>query len=172
MSTFDKAFEHVIGHEGGYVNDPNDAGGETMYGISKRAYPNEDIKNLTLDRAKQLYKRDYWDKLKLDELATAEVQIELFDTAVNMGVGTAAKFLQEALNLLNRSQKDYADIVVDGGIGPNTIKAYNACKRRDNLYKILNCLQAERYMDIVRKNPVQEKFLNGWLNRVDFVRFS
>jgi len=108
---FDAAFEKVIGHEGGYVNDPNDPGGETRYGISKRAYPNEDIKKLTLDRAKLLYKRDYWDRLKLDQLPT-DIRFDLFDAAVNSGLSAAAKFLQRACN-----------VTADGIIGNQTIAA-------------------------------------------------
>ena len=59
---FLKAFEKVLRHEGGYVNDPLDLGGETKYGISKRSYPHLDIKNLTLDQAKQIYFRDFWQR--------------------------------------------------------------------------------------------------------------
>lgn len=168
--SFDKSFQHVIGHEGGYVNNPNDRGGETKYGITKKYYPNLDIKNLTLDDAKKIYKENYWDKLKLDQINDERVQLELFDTAVNQGTGVAGKYLQEGLNLLNRNQKDYKNINVDGAVGPGTIAAFNSCKRRDNLYKILNCLQAERYMDICRRDEGQEEFMNGWLNRVDFIR--
>lgn len=89
MSFFDRAFQIVVGEEGGYVNNPKDPGGETKYGISKRAYPNEDIKNLTLDRAKELYKRDYWDKVKGNSYGTFGEALCVFDCAVNMGVGRA-----------------------------------------------------------------------------------
>jgi len=68
MTAFDKAFEILIGHEGGYVNDVNDRGGETRYGISKRAYPHIDIANLTLAQAKEIYRTDYWDKVKCSSL--------------------------------------------------------------------------------------------------------
>ena len=105
---FDKAFEIIIGHEGGYVNDPRDPGGETKYGISKRAYPNEDIKNLTLDRAKFLYKRDYWDVVEAESIPGA-ARLMVFDCAVNTGVGMAKKLLQRAVGT-----KD------DGIIGPKT----------------------------------------------------
>lgn len=88
MNPFDKAFRLLVGEEGGYVNDPKDPGGETKYGISKRAYPTEDIKNLTLDRAKGLYKRDYWDKVGADARPWPEA-LCLFDCAVNQGVGKA-----------------------------------------------------------------------------------
>ena len=77
---FDVAFEKLIGHEGGYVNDARDPGGETKYGISKRAYPDEDIAGLTLERAKQIYRRDYWDAVQAEYLPDA-VRFDLFDAA-------------------------------------------------------------------------------------------
>lgn len=98
MSNFGKCFEHVIGLEGGYVNDPVDPGGETKFGISKRAYPDEDIKSLTLVRAMELYRRDYWDMVKGDILPEP-LDSYVFDAAVNQGVPAAIKMLQKALGL-------------------------------------------------------------------------
>lgn len=88
MSDFDRAFHLIVGEEGGYVNDPHDPGGETNYGISKRAYPNEDIKNLTLERARQIYERDYWRAADCDLLPWGEAVL-VFDCAVNQGIGKA-----------------------------------------------------------------------------------
>lgn len=88
MSGFDAAFAFVVGVEAGYVNDPNDPGGETKFGISKRAYPNEDIPNLTLERAKQLYQRDYWDAADCEPLPWGRGLMQ-FDAAVNQGVSFA-----------------------------------------------------------------------------------
>ena len=84
MSYFDAAFGVIVGVEGGYVNDAKDPGGETKYGISKRRYPNEDIKNLTLDRAKFLYQRDYWGAHKCDDMPWEQALL-VFDAAVNGG---------------------------------------------------------------------------------------
>lgn len=109
--TFDKAVDHIIALEGGYVNDPRDPGGETKYGISKRSYPNEDIKNLTIARAKEIYRRDYWDKCRCDELPP-KLAYYVFDAAVNQGV-------KAAITLLQRTVKTKED----GVIGPATIKA-------------------------------------------------
>ncbi|AMQ65905.1 lysozyme [Stenotrophomonas phage vB_SmaS-DLP_6] len=95
LATFDQAVGMVLKHEGGYVNDPVDPGGETKYGISKRAYPKVDIKGLTVDGAKAIYKRDYWDAVGGDSLP-ANVRYAAFDTAVNMGVGVAKRFLKES----------------------------------------------------------------------------
>lgn len=113
ITTFDQAFEAVIGHEGGYVNNPRDPGGETKFGISKRSYPDLDIKGLTLDSAKALYKRDFWDTLRAEELPT-ELRFHLFDAAVNSGRGNAVRWLQRA-----------AGVADDGYFGPITLRAIN-----------------------------------------------
>jgi lysozyme family protein len=110
---FDKAFEIVVGVEGGYVNDPNDPGGETKYGISKRSYPQLDIKNLTLDQAKAIYKQDYWDRVKGDDL-TWPCNYLMFDFAVTSGVHQAIVTLQKTVK---------TDI--DGVIGQKTIQLAN-----------------------------------------------
>lgn len=165
MRVYDEAFEELIGIEGGYVNDPTDRGGETKYGISKKAFPHIDIRALTLSDAKHIYKKHYWDKLNLDNLDDAPIQKELFDTAVNMGVGIASKMLQEALNLMNRNGLNFSDLTVDGAIGPRTMEAYRRVDKKI-LLKVLNGLQFMRYVKIVRRNPSQERFFNGWMLRV------
>lgn len=148
---FDKAFERVIGHEGGYVNDPRDPGGETKYGISKRAYPFADIKNLTLDQAKEIYRRDYWDRLHLDELPDA-IHFDMFDAAVNSGVSAAAKFLQRA-----------AGTTADGVIGKLTISAANGIDPH-LLDKRLAGYRLQYLCDL----PTFPTFGKGWVRRVAF----
>lgn len=88
MSDFKRALAFVLKHEGGYVINPADPGGETKYGISKKAYPNIDIKNLTESEAKLIYARDYWLPSGADEMDNALALVH-FDTAVNMGIATA-----------------------------------------------------------------------------------
>lgn len=95
---FDSAFERLIGHEGGYVNQPNDPGGETRYGVSKRSYPEVDIKNLTLDGAKAIYRKDYWTPIKADQMPY-KVAFDVFDAAVNHGCDRAILLMQEALGV-------------------------------------------------------------------------
>lgn len=110
---FDQAFEKLIGHEGGYVNNPADPGGETRYGISRRAYPLENIKAMTLDRAKVLYLHDYWGPAGCDAVPDA-IKFDLFDMAVNSGPVAAIKNLQRAVG-----------VAVDGMLGPLTLQAIN-----------------------------------------------
>ena len=92
---FDQAFDRLLGHEGGYVNDSRDPGGETNWGISKRSYPNVDIKALTQADAKAIYRRDFWAPVRADELPDV-VRFDVFDAAVNHGVSQSAKWLQRA----------------------------------------------------------------------------
>lgn len=112
MTNFDEAFEQVIGHEGGYVDNPNDPGGETKFGISKRSYPYENIRSMTLERAKEIYRADFWNKVRGDELPYP-VAWNLFDGAVNSGVGNSIRWMQRA-----------AKVADDGKIGPITIAAW------------------------------------------------
>jgi lysozyme family protein len=114
MTDFDRAFELVVGHEGGYVNHPKDPGGETKFGITKRTYPSVNIKALTLDDAKAIYKRDFWDKVRGDDLPWP-VSFNAFDGAVNSGVSQSAKWLQRSVGAAE-----------DGKIGPITIGAVKA----------------------------------------------
>jgi lysozyme family protein len=112
--TFDEAFAALIGHEGGYVNNPADPGGETRFGISKRSYPGEDIKAMTLARAKTIYLRDFWAAAGCDGVPDV-IRFDLFDMAVNSGVRAAVKCLQGA-----------AGCPQDGLLGPNTLRAVGA----------------------------------------------
>ena len=111
---FDQAFELLIGNEGGYVNNPSDPGGETKFGISKRAYPDVEIASLTLDQAKAIYKRDYWDRAQADQY-DGQIGFQLFDTAVNSGVDRAIRILQGAVGTM-----------ADGRVGPATLAAIAA----------------------------------------------
>ena len=106
--SFDKAFQITVGVEGGYVNDPADPGGETRYGISKRAHPDVDIKSLTLDQARNIYRRDYWQAASCDSMPERIGHL-VFDCAVHHGVKTAIKLLQRALKVAD-----------DGEFGPIT----------------------------------------------------
>lgn len=172
---FDECFEKLIGIERGYSNNPNDPGGETKYGVSKRSYPDEDIKNLTLDRAKYLYRRDFWDKLRLDDVGAYSLRVAeiMFEFGVNAGVHWSGVYLQRALNALNRRGTLFSDIKEDGVVGANTLKSLKsyASARGHNgeavLFKCLNAQVGAYYIDICRKNERLEEFFFGWIdNRV------
>ncbi len=153
MAQFDKAIEKVLVNEGGYVNDPSDRGGETNYGISKRSYPNVDIKNLTVVGAKEIYKRDYWDRLRADEINSQQVAFELFDTAVNMGVRTSSKLAQMV-----------AGSYPDGVIGNKTLEKINTINVELFVSKF-KLAKIARYVYLAKKRPANRKFLFGWVNR-------
>ena len=155
MSKFDEIIEGVLKHEGGYVNDPTDLGGETNFGITKRFYPDVDIKNLTEEGAKEIYKRDYWDKNKVDDVPD-DLKHIFFDMCVNQGRGTAVKVLQRAIN--GKGGK----IAVDGGFGPGTKGAL--AKYKPSVERV-RCYRLKHYYDLVNKKPEQEKFLFGWYRR-------
>ncbi len=149
---FETAFKLVIQKEGGYVNDPHDKGGETKYGISKKVYPNLDIKNLTLQQAKQIYSKDYWLKSKANQMP-ARLALIHFDTAVNAGVRIAGKLLQRALN------RQGFNLTVDGIVGPKTL---DAIKKAD-LDRLLADYTIERSKYYLRTK--NKRYLRGWLNR-------
>ena len=155
LTKFDDIIDIVIKHEGGYVNDPKDLGGETKYGITKRFYHNVDIKNLTVEEAKQIYYDDYWVKNKVPQMPDNLKHI-YFDMCINQGKGTAVKVLQRAVNSKG------GDLEVDGGLGPKTIEAINKYKPCDNRTR---CYRLKHYYDLVNKKPEQEKFLFGWCRR-------
>jgi len=149
--------------EGGYVFDENDPGGETKFGISKRTYPQENIRTLTLQRAKEIYEEDFWLPLKLDEVGHTRTASEIFDTAVHVGKRRAVRITQRALNYLG------AGLVVDGAIGEKTIAAINRSTRRDAeaVLKILNVVQGIWYIELIEKRPALKVYAWGWLKRIE-----
>lgn len=148
-SLFDSYFERLIGHEGGYVNNPKDPGGETRFGISKRSYPHLDIKNLTLAEAKAIYRRDYWDRMHGDRLP-AGLAFDVFDTAVNSGIGQSIRFLQRAVGVAD-----------DGVIGPLTL---GAVQRRD-AESVQARFNGER-LEFMAKLSTWDTFGRGWARRI------
>ena len=152
-SNYQKCLETILHHEGGYVNDPDDPGGETNFGIAKRSHPDVDIANLTKDGAKEIYKEHYWDKNKVESLSE-ELRHIYFDMCVNQGRGRAVKILQRAANGKG------AELKVDGGMGPKTIAAMEGVELdRVRAYRI------KYYADLVTRKPDLEKFYFGWFRR-------
>ena len=138
----------------GYVNNPADPGGETKFGIAKNANPNVDIKSLTWDSAKALYKRKYWDPLCLDQVQP-KVAILIFDCSVNHGPVQAAKFLQGIVGATE-----------DGQVGPKTLQMVGAMAESDIVTRVLD--RRRRFFKyLVLNKPLQIVFLKGWLARCD-----
>lgn len=178
-SAFEVAFMTTVQVEGGFSNDPVDRGGKTMFGITEAVARANGylgaMEHMVPEDAKRIYKSQFWDVLRLDQVAVLSklVAYELFDTAVNCGIEVAGKFLQRALNALNRNATDYADMPVDGLIGPMTIAAFDKFFNVRGpagltvILRALNALQCVRYMEIAEAKPAQERFVYGWiLNRV------
>lgn len=155
---FLKTIAVILDHEGGYVDDPDDRGGETKFGISKQSYPHLDIPALDLDAAKAIYFEDYWQPERYHEIQDLPLIIKLFDLTVNMGTRMAHRLIQRALRSAGR------DVIEDGLLGPKTIAAINAVDVSD-LLAALKSEAAGYYRSIAASNPKQRKFLKGWLNR-------
>jgi len=155
MASFDQAIGTVLAHEGGYSFNPSDPGGETNFGISKRAYPNLDIKDLTAAQAEEIYKRDYW---RYDGIQNQDVATKVFDMAVNSGPSAAHQLLQRALNGLGQA------LAVDGVFGAQTLSATNAVDPA-RLLQELRAQAAVHYANIVVGNPAERTFLLGWMRR-------
>ena len=171
--------DSLIEREGGYVNHAADRGGPTAFGITEAvARANGYVGSMKLmprEEAADIYRRLYWQRPRLDALAATSPRIaeELFDSGVNMGPAVAVTFLQRALTALNRSGRDYPDLVPDGRIGAKTLDAlrrYLAIRGKDGetvLLRALDALQGERYVRLAERRPANEAFLYGWLaNRV------
>ena len=180
MANFDVAFEKTMKHEGFYSFDKHDAGGETYRGISRRFYPEwkpwtiidkqkPNINHQELDHlVKSFYKKHYWNPNLLD-MFPQNIADEMFDTGVNLGKRTAARFPQQALSYLNKNEQLFSDLVDDGIIGPKTLEALEIIRNRKEtelLLKIMNVLQGNHYLSYMKKSPTQEIFARGWFTRV------
>lgn len=147
--TFDEAFDVVIGHEGGYVNNPADPGGATKYGISKRQYPHLDIEHLTLDQARAIYLRDYWGPGGCDTVPEP-IRLHLFDAAVHSGPKAAVKLLQHAVGE-----------VEDGILGPRTLAAVNSMPAPRLVARLCGARLA-----LLAGLPTWAAFGRGWARRI------
>lgn len=174
MTYKDETIEKILKIEGGYVNNPNDSGGETNYGVTKskaRQYGYTGLmQDLPRNLAYEIYEKEFWDKLRLDDIVklAPTVARELADTGINMGTGRAAEFLQRSLNVLNNRQQYYPDIKVDRAIGNKTIGALRSFVefRGDGgrlvLFNMLNCLQGAFYVELSERREKDEEFIYGW----------
>lgn len=190
MNNFEKAYKKLVQFEGGYVNDPDDKGGETYKGIARNFNPNLEVWDIIdyerpninfpecleedqhlQNRVKQFYKENYWDVFKADNLPY-NIAEELFEIAVNTGVMRATLILQETINLLNRNQKLYSNIKVDGKFGQYTLSALKACLSHNGeklVFNVLNMQQGKFYLELMIGNEVYEKYI-GWFSRVEILK--
>jgi lysozyme family protein len=192
----DALIDALVDREGGYVNHAADKGGPTCFGITEavaRAHGYAGpMRQLPRDEAAAIYKRLYWLRPRLDEVAkrSGRLAAELFDTGVNMGPAVAITFLQRALTALNRNASDYPDLVPDGRVGPRTLGALDRFLELRGrspavgvaggdqqglgeavLLRALEALQGERYLRLAERRPANEAFLYGWLaNRIGETR--
>jgi lysozyme family protein len=143
---FEEAFTRLLGHEGGYTNNPADPGGETNWGISKRSYPDTDIKNLTRDQAAAIYLRDFWNVVGYADPA---IKFQVFDFAVNSGIQTAIRKLQLALGVAD-----------DGHFGPVSTSKLASTDKNDVLMRFI--AQRLRFWASLTTWPT---FGKGWANR-------
>lgn len=156
--SFETVVHMVLEHEGGYVNHPSDPGGETKYGISKRAYPDVDIAELTKDDAADLYKRDYWDRIKGDDLPVG-VACVVMDYAVNSGISRASKALQSVCGIANG----------DGVIGPASLNAVWTTVKNTSEEDVITAVTEQR-QGFIRALSIYDTFGKGWERRIEETR--
>jgi len=147
MANFNKIFDDLLVIEQGYVNNPNDKGGETKFGITIEVARENDyfgeMKDLTTDKAYEIYEKEYFHKYGFEQIQNTKIAGELFEFTVNTGRGkNAVKFLQRAYNLLNKN----IQLIEDGILGQKTAKTINSYKYYKSLFKVLNIFQGMYYI--------------------------
>jgi len=174
MTLFDRCIAVILRSEGGYQCDPDDIGNWTRdgqlkgtnYGIAARYFPDIDIKNLTVDEAKDIYYKSFWKPMNLEGIRDELLVLHVFDHGVNAGKRTSIRMLQRIL-----------DVKADGICGPRTTTVANTLVLRHkviNGYGLLKTLcdyfiyeRKRYYADLTMRRPVTKKYLKGWYNRVD-----
>ena len=146
--TFEEAIERILSHEGGYSNHERDPGGETQWGIAKRSYPHLDIRALTRDQAKEIYRRDFWEPVAT-KVGSGALAFQVLDSAVNHGMGNAVRFLQRAIGVAD-----------DGHLGP----ASQAALDRMDPHDVHLLFMAERF-EFWAKLRTFDAFGRGWTRR-------
>lgn len=189
MASFNKEIKTLLDVEGKYSNDSVDVGGETYCGVSRKYHPNwfgwsiidrrrsESSFPACLDQDEQLgleirlfYKQQYWDLFWGDHISNDKLAKRMLNVAVHVGVTRAVEYLQRALNILNRNEMLYLDILDDGVYGPVThsiLEKYIQGCDINYLLKAILIFQGMHYLEYMRRSPTQEKFARGWLNRLE-----
>ncbi len=161
MSNYNECLKIILMHEGGYVNHPKDPGGETNLGVTKRVYEEwggtKEMKDLTIEDVEPIYKKNYWDKIKGDDLPDG-LDLCVFDFGVNAGPGRAAKFLQKLLG-----------VTQDGGIGPQTLGALQSAIGEDKVTQTREMIEKYQSMrqEYYEGLSTFNTFGKGWTRRVD-----
>lgn len=160
---FKRLVSIVIDNEGGdkITNRKNDPGGLTKFGICKKYHPNVDIANLTEEGAEQIYLKEYYLPCGADSVNDDELALVLFDSAVNPGIGW-----------INKTVQRFVKVEIDGHIGDKTIEAINLYYDKKGLCALIKVARKEYYRNQVAENPNLKENLNGWLKRVDNLRYK
>lgn len=187
MSYFPQALAATLKHEGGYVDDPADRGGETYYGISRKNHSGwpgwervDALKNtvsrnalntdLELDKlVEDFYRTEFWERIGGDALTDRALACVLFDAGVNLGAGKAVWFLQRGLNALNKGGALSGYVDPDRRWGPATGRALGAqlaAKGASALIKMIDGMRTVHYLNLIENDPSQGRFAYGWLARV------
>ena len=172
MAEFAAALEKVLKHEGGYVNDPNDPGGETYKGVARKIHSKWDgwalvdiykkqngfPANLDKDgelqkKIKDFYQVNFWNKINADNITNQEVATSIFDFAVNAGVSTSATLAQMVVGALT-----------DGIIGKESTNKINAFNN-EHFLASFTVAKIAKYISIIKKQPTSQKYLYGWIRR-------
>ena len=182
MADYQLCIPIVLENEGGLVDNPNDRGGITNYGVSLRFaegtgdmelfdvdhdgdIDREDIKKLSIEDATEGFKKYFWDKFDLDNESSDAVSLCIFDVAVNHGNKNAANMIQKALVEMGYN------IAIDGKVGPRTLAALHSANEEKFIERLLD-VRSRFYDRIVERNPSQIVFLKGWKNRIKHLRVA
>lgn len=176
---FNPVIDEVLANEGAYVNHPDDVGGPTHWGITEKTARDYgytgDMKDFTRNQAYTILEKNYWYLPGFDKVnaLSPALALELCDTGTNMGPVTGIKWLQRWLNVYNQQGRYYADISVDGKIGPGTLAALSAFLKLRGpegdavLVTSINCSQGQRYLELAESKNGNESFIYGWIkNRI------
>jgi lysozyme family protein len=157
MADFKKALPIVLLHEGGYVYDPDDPGGETNFGISKRSHPDINVKNMTRTDAEKIYQEEYWNKIRGDEIFDQTIAGNLFDFSVTSGVANAMTLLHNTIIQLTEEQQFL--------IGTDLIKVTNNFPFPSYFNTLFTIFRVKFYTTTAINFPLRRKYLKGWIAR-------
>lgn len=160
---FKEIIQYTLDFEGGYVNNKNDPGGETNFGISKKAFPNLDIKNLTQEEAQKIYFLNYFHPLKIEHIQNKNLRFKVFDMGVLCGTQTSIKNLQNCLNLVTGQ-----NLVVDGILGNKTNIAIMSVNNQEGLVWTFSKGYEDYLMNLASKKSLSQ-FKLGWQRRARFL---